>query len=641
MILKKLIRKALTILFAKSPSEILRRLAKSKANTVSFDIFDTLIERLVNCPEDIFELIEAEYRENFGSAEAIAKMRIHAQRLALKSSPFCEVTLEEIYSEIELTKEKRDWLKNREIELELTLCVPKNDGLALLKKTQDLGKKIILVSDMYLPAEVIKRMLSQCSITGYDALFLSSEERKRKQDGSIFKEVLTRRHLHPSELIHIGDNVRSDFVIPTLLGIDALLLKVSHRKRKSNVSLAQSIVENYILHNKGGYTDTFVQMGFSILGPMLYGFSKWLLSYQKKENFETIFFLMREGALLKKAFDLLSENTSKTFLLYVSRQSTTTPFLDEAKNLDAILQMLQARRLTYTVSDLLSACCLNKEAITKALSLSKRSGKDNVRRFSKVESDSFFQRLSPFFQRCARENKENFYRYLSKTPIASRNLVVDVGYHGTIQKNLQKAFAHVDFKGAYLGYFTSNKAPRIDATGCYFNEKEHPRLYDIALSSGVFELLFLATVGTTLGFDSDGQPVLSEPDNDANQTKRIAAAQEAALTFIKGFMSIDAVLNLDAHKVDYFSFYSDFVRHPTKAYLRAIEGLNFRDSHVERMIPKRTRLYYALHPKESFLNFVESPCKVYFLKALCPLNLPYYSFLVWLRRLDQKHKETH
>lgn len=631
---KSLLRNLLEIACKKEPEEILCLLNETKASFISFDIFDTLVERLVNCPEDVFTLLEHDFKKEFGLEKPIAKLRRDAQNKAQELSSLPEITLDEIYARMNLSEPERQWLRNREIELEVAICVPRLDMLPVYQFAISSHKKVFLTSDMYLPFEVVEKILQKCGIRNYERLFLSSVERKVKRDGSLFKAIFKSENIAPKELIHVGDNARSDYLVPKRLGMASILVRRNNRKRTKN-AVARDIVRNYISRNDVIYGDDFERIGFRILGPMLYGFSKWLVKYAREGRFDSLLFLMREGALLKEAYETLGGSRDKTKLLYVSRQSTTLPFLDEVKDLAELLRLLQARRLVYTVKDLLLACRIDTES-NQGKKLLKR-GAENTRAWSKEECDSFFEDLFPLLVQSSQENRKNFLKYLEKNKLGTRNLTIDVGYHGTIQRNIQKILPNLKFDGAYLGYFVCEERSKISATGYFFNEEEDPKLYDIALASGIFELLFLSTEGTTLGYDIKGNPILGEPDNSEKQSARIISAQAAALDFVRSFALLDSILKLD--DADWFGFYSDFVRKPTLENLRAIQHLSFRDAHIEPLIPNRTAFYYIFRPRVCLKDFVESPCKVYFLKHLLRINLPYYRFLVWLRRIDKEHKE--
>lgn len=632
---KNILRKGFTITWAKSPKSILKSVENSSSSVISFDVFDTLVERLVNRPEDVFCLLQVQYENHFGKYLPVATMRRKAEERAREKATEAEVTLDEIYGCMDVPEQERNWLKAQEVADEIALCVPKQEMRACYEKALGTGKRVVLTSDMYLPRTTIETILQKCNISGYSNLYLSSERRHAKRDGSLFREVLREEKIKPEQVLHIGDNARSDFLIPLRLGLKALLLKTVARKHESNPAYA--VLRNFIRRNEGEYSDAFVRLGYRALGPMLYGFSRWLKKEVIRRKADRVLFLMREGSLLKKAYESVGGSSDSASLLYVSRQSTTLPFLGKDASLRQLLKRLAARRVCYTVRDFCNACLLTSEDIKEIIP--EEEMQENMRSWTPSRSKDFYDKIRPALEKSARRNLDNLLQYLKRVGLGSRNLAVDVGYCGTIQSNLQQTVLKSEFFGAYLGYYLDKgKVEAGKATGFYFSQEDNTLVFDMALTSGVFELLFLDTCGTTLAYDTKGNPILAKQDNDAEQADRICRAQNAAMRFVRDFAELDKTLNLAITPKEWFSFYSDFARHPTKKFAQALTGFEFRDARVVPLLPEKTRGYYLFHPKELLRDFLESGCKVYFFKRLFVLPLPYYRFLVWLRRLDKKSK---
>ena len=490
---------------------------------------------------------------------------------------------------------------------------------------------------MYLPKSVIQEILQRCNISGYTHLYLSSERNRTKRDGFLFHEMLREQGVKPANVLHIGDNVSGDYLSPLRLGLTALLLKSKPVKRAATPTYA--VLKNFIRRNETNYSDAFVRLGYRALGPMLYGFSTWLKGEVVRQKADRVLFLMREGALLKRTYEAVGGNPDNACLLYVSRQSTTLPFLGNDTRLKELLTRLHARRVCYSVADFCDSCRLSSEDIKDVISAEEMQ--ENMRSWPLARSQAFYEKIRLALIKSSKLNAENLRRYLKRIGLGKRNLTVDVGYYGTIQTNLQNTAPDKEFVGSYLGYFSDDgKVEPGKATGFYFSQESNPLVFDIALTSGVFELLFLDTHGTTLAYGAGGNPILAEQDNDSKQTDRICQAQNAAMCFVQDFSALDAVLSLNITPKEWFSFYSDFARHPTMDFVHALQGFEFRDSRVVPLLPGKTRRYYLFHPKDLLRDFVESPCKVYFFKRFFVLPLPYYRFLVWLRKIDKKNRKA-
>ena len=79
-----------------------------------------------------------------------------------------------------------------EIESELAVCCQNPFVYSIYRRAIDLGKPVVFLSDMYLPQQAVGEILNRCGYTKYDALLVSSETRKTKASGGLYKEALAR-----------------------------------------------------------------------------------------------------------------------------------------------------------------------------------------------------------------------------------------------------------------------------------------------------------------------------------------------------------------------------------------------------------------------------------------------------------------
>ena len=148
-----------------------------KYQFISFDIFDTLVKRTTRYPKEVFDLVQEKYIAKYGVDQAIANyasVRIHAERTA-RNRKQGEITLDEIYDVI--AEDRKDDISEKykvlEIECEIRCCIPYKKIKSIYDHCIATGKKIYIVSDMYLPKDVIQRILNECGYTGYQKLYLS------------------------------------------------------------------------------------------------------------------------------------------------------------------------------------------------------------------------------------------------------------------------------------------------------------------------------------------------------------------------------------------------------------------------------------------------------------------------------------
>ena len=172
---------------------------------ISFDIFDTLIFRPFLEPTDLFNLMELEY-----SLSGFAEKRIEAETEARKKTTKknYEINIYDIYEELAkyLKIDKNDIL-DKEFALECTCCYANPYFLEVFHKLQEMGKKIIVTSDMYWPEKYIKKLLQKCGYEPFE-IYVSCDYEANKGTGTLQKIINDKYPL--KSIIHLGDNYLSD-----------------------------------------------------------------------------------------------------------------------------------------------------------------------------------------------------------------------------------------------------------------------------------------------------------------------------------------------------------------------------------------------------------------------------------------------
>ena len=200
-----------------------------KFEYVSFDIFDTLVKRCVTNPHDVFDLVDRYCKKNeIPVPDDFKDKRITAERMVNQKNKRPS-TIREIYDffcqEYGGNPEK---LEETEKLVELNVCKPNTEIINLYHKCIEAGKKIYVISDMYLDAAFLKKILSNCGIEGYEKIFVSCEYHETKTTGELFKKVIEEKGLEPERWLHIGDNSKGDVGSPKKIGISTY--QVSYEK---------------------------------------------------------------------------------------------------------------------------------------------------------------------------------------------------------------------------------------------------------------------------------------------------------------------------------------------------------------------------------------------------------------------------
>lgn len=200
--------------YVRTKAELLNRI--NYYDVISFDIFDTLLMRKVFEPLDVFSFVEDKISEDNPKYKCFRKYRRTAEISCVDGN------IHEIYKNIielmDLNEEESRFLLDKEIKSEKELLVVRKDVLDILNYALKIGKKVIAVSDMYLPLNIMTDILKEKGINGLDGVFISCDFRKSKNNG-LFEKVRDR---YDNRVLHIGDDYYADIMSPKRYDIDSI-----------------------------------------------------------------------------------------------------------------------------------------------------------------------------------------------------------------------------------------------------------------------------------------------------------------------------------------------------------------------------------------------------------------------------------
>lgn len=632
-----------------SYENIWRRLSNQKNySAISFDIFDTLIKRNVSSPKIVFDILEKRYQKKFKKNISIKRIRSIAEKKARRFSSKNEINIVDIYAEmVDLNKSERKWLLSQELMIETAVCQCNLRIKSIYDwavKQEDL--KVVLTSDMYLPREVIINILENAGYSGWDKLFLSCDENATKSSGLLFKKVLDQLNVKPRSLLHIGDALRGDYLVPKRLGIEAILLdssnknteflnkKVFKREFKNN-EFTYNIINTFTKNNSIGL-DYYQKLGFEAIGPILYGYCKWLDNELSKRKITQVYFLAREGVILNRAFNLY--NSSKILnnkLIRVSRHATAIPQLYKSKDLEELLSYLNVSRKGYSINKLLNSCNI---ATSSAISDIESHGfnlNSGVLTLSEKKSRLLFELIFPYIKNESLKQNAYIKKYL--TDFKGKVAVGDVGWKGTIQHSLENIFENVRIEGFYLGM---KGGKNVKAEAYLFDDRTNLDLESQIMSSvAMFETFFLSTDGTTLGYKAVNEnriiPELGIPEQNNDSIENILKLQNAAFDFVREFKKIDEKLKLQNDPIKFAAAYSEFIDPPTLKEVQKFKNFKSSDNGIHSFVAVHNIFFYFTHMNKFISEFLNSGNKALFLKSVFKIPLPYVSIVQFLRKFDK------
>lgn len=321
----------------------------------SFDVFDTLISRTTAAPQGIFALMRDRLRDEKDInilddyvIDNFIELRVHSEELVRKAGSFQnveEVTLRDIYEAMSvcgcLDETQIEYLCHMEeaVELDNVAGIPEN--IQRLKTLLAQGEKVVLISDMYLSEDIIRRMLRQAdAVLGTLPLYVSSEYGKRKTTGNLYRLVQEMERVNYGDWVHIGDNIHQDIEVPYGLGIRVELAEkmglTDFEKdllgKYGDDSKLQLMIGMAVKAELAGISSDAFHIGCRYAGPVLYSYAEWLVDQAVKKGIKRLYFIARDGYLVKKIADLILDRENldiATSYIYGSRKAWRMPSLSE------------------------------------------------------------------------------------------------------------------------------------------------------------------------------------------------------------------------------------------------------------------------------------------------------------------------
>lgn len=620
---------------------------------ISFDMFDTLVKRDCWKPTALFDLIQEKINCSFHIQRNFAELRVKAEKEARKISSREEVTLDEIYSRLDLglSAENMENVKAWEEKFEYDCCQRNPFIYPVYQYCVAHHKKILIITDIYLPIQLIKKILAKLGIQ-YDALYVSSEKRLTKQSGNLYQYALQEQHILASEVLHIGDNLKSDFRMAQHIGMDAVHIsknlalnqfidKEAYRADTDYRNLCAFINNHANLHSWDALhpkepLDYFAQAGYEAEGPVLYGFVKWLQEQFEKDHIEKVFFLARDGQIMQQAYNMFLGTLPNTYM-YASRQALIVPYLWMESEIESLSSIMYLPKYT-TISSFLKHIGL---PVIKFLPYYKKIGLDIEMKYEwdkLVKNPDFLtvynQYVKPPMIEKSKVQYQYLLQYLKQIGFSGKVAIVDIGWFGHMQYALQNIVKQsgisVEIHGYYLGL--RGKSPvlsKIKGKGYLFDKGFHDELSDIEGEFNcIMEALFTADHGTTLGYKKEEKiivPVLGRWEYREEALRQdyfyIHCAQKGALSFVKD--ASKAYLNVPIVPDVIFINWLQLGCYPSQRYAKLFGGLHILDGDIHPFAAPCPD-HLCFHWPAFAIGLRDSWWRIGYLAGICGDRVPIY-----------------
>lgn len=622
--------------------------AISRAEVISFDIFDTLVKRNVTVPEHVHWLVQREFLRQTGiEIPEYPRKRIKAESEARKHTNKEEISLDDIFSYLyEVSEEWKYMLRQIERQTEIEICTPNPKMKVVYEKALQNDKRIIITSDMYLDEETIQKILCRCGYDTYEKLYLSSSYGLCKSRGSIYQVIQKDYADYTGKILHVGDNIKGDYIIPKKKGIAALLIdgqecSLKYWKKGDRKVEDQFLYEKlycFLNNHKASDDSDAMAIGYEILGPMLFGYCKWLCGRIRTDKIDRILFLSREGKIIQETFNrLYPQFEIEQTYLYVSRQALVVPLLVDAVDFDGMVDKLQCLANVPLVDMIPDICGFDRAAFHEKLLCAGLDGSLKIDRVPNEKKEDLYQIIQELGREDFKKQKEYIAAYLQENKVMGNVAVVDIGWAGTMQQALQQ---YILDKGTKLfGYYLGVR--NIKGDDYYAGLLRNGYLFDAGrnvnfnlmtrFTAEVIEMLFLNAEGSVLRYTVTEEgvvPVLSEAEYGKMENGFVSEVQAAALKFLNTIQK-DELFKRDTEIPPEIleRVYYNFAVQPSYATLKIFDGFRVRNSKVRNIYPEYGIFYCLCHPENFYRDFRESACKIFFLKKLLRVKLPYFTIL--------------
>lgn len=610
---------------------------------LSLDCFDTILWRKTAAPLDVFYALQQ--RPAFKALGFTAIMRMHAEKNARNLQAMrtrkTEVTLEDIYLAAfpKLSPDEIGALIEDELAAEIEHCYAFPAIIEIMRRAQQAGLKIIIVSDTYFNEAQLRRLLSALLppdiFSAIDVIFCSSEYEKSKSRG-LFENVLAQFFSYePHEILHIGDNPLADFVNAKKYQLKALHLLHGDERTAELNRLRAAAASIFIptlryqaplaspFHGVLAATQPTLDqgeqvIGYATLGPIMYAFAQFIFhsieKLQEAGKRTKILFLMRDAhlpALVCQA--LMGKPIGQPF--HISRFAAVAATFRSQTDIDRyLLGVVFTRRFADISRQLLLPDEISKPLIEQA----EQAGDPPDEYARLVQQPHIIKQIINYSIAYFNRLKKYLERTIGLT--AGDTLVfVDLGYSGTAQRLLEPIFRaemNVEIIGRYL--ISLDTVPSsghshqglLDISWC-----DDRSMRTLVTYIALLEQLCTSNGKSVLDYDEEGTPIFSNASMSAQQHQQLAPIQQETVRFAlaaQAFFQQIGASSLSALKTAAMAELGRLLFLPTSIemqYLKSFQfDLNLGTQDILQVFDQAEGLA-SLHKRGLFFSFMEKNSK--------------------------------
>ncbi len=462
-------------------------------NLVTFDIFDTVLTRLVCSPASVFYFVgNSAIKEKLISCtpETFIYARREAERLSRIGHPDGEIDDERIFSFLKsvlgVTENVTDRIRELEIEWETKLLMPVPGASELIMNERKVGKQIAFISDMYWRKDVLVGFLEKHGFwEPGDQLWVSSEHGVSKTTSKLFHKVMEHNKVEKrSKVIHHGNSSEADNIGAISAGLTSNLIL------KGNPSHYELMLEEF-REKTGGLSSLLAGAGRilranysennikeagiarivgDIAGPTFTLFVMWIIRAAKSEGLKRLCFISRDGyvsyLIAKKIIGKIAPEIKVSYI-YGSRQAWHIAGLTDFNDftfewflnyMDGATPSSVIQRLGMNWDELLQFAPELKEKI--------KNPQESVKPIDMEILKSTFLANSELRERVyevASKKRELLLEYITQEGFSENEKtgMVEIGWSGRTRNSFERAIGKGQSKNLHWFYFGINNCAQL------------------------------------------------------------------------------------------------------------------------------------------------------------------------------------
>ena len=594
---------------------------------VSFDIFDTLVTRPFLYPTDLFTFLNDEYRKlsnnyaiDFSKIREDCEIQARTEAFNQKKE---EVTLDRIYEiieeEYEIPNPIIKILKQKEIDLEIKFCQKRETAYSLYKLAKYIGKKVICTSDMYLPLDVIKKILEKNCYDKIEKIYLSCDIMETKSSGNLYEYVINKENINANEMLHIGDNYQSDYEVSKDIGIiSSYFPKATDRFLDKNVTnnLAQMLTQNMpfwrdnkasmnfigircmlalvgnkyfdnpfeTFNNESDFNIDPFLIGYYLVGMYMFGVTNWLLKENQNKGYKNIVFMARDGYLPMEIYNVMKEyynNVPEAKYLRVSRKALISAMIINKIDLYKLIDVINIENHNphYIIKYIKESIKdYTEDEIKKIIEENGIKYKENIKTKQKFNKLVKIISTKLFDEEKNNLKVEKLKRYFNEY-FEEKSATFDIGYSGRpemylsilCEKAIDTFFLNINQDEAIKYSESAGYNLKI-----YFDAK--PAVTGFAYESIISEL-----APSTIGYDLSGEkakPIMEKKEKSYQETYVIRTIQDAAKKFISDIINTFGDEFKKLYYQDYYTSlpFMSYINSSKKIDMLMFKSIDFEDT---------------------------------------------------------------